>query len=140
MIMRDHGRAEVVCITLEIKRTQPENKEDQWTVSLAQIWDGVGNHSYSYQRVSTAGHWLSEGCSNGHPHSPLEFILSQNWNILGFLDGHQGRLTILKWPFVFHTFWMECKTEICSSQSMFRLKKTIWDLANVGLYWLRHFC
>lgn len=71
--MLDHGRAVVVCITVEIKRTQPENKEAQLTVSLAQIWDGVGNHSYSYsyQRVSTAGHWLSEGCSNGHPHSPL---------------------------------------------------------------------
>lgn len=56
--MLDHGRAEVVCITVEIKRTQPENNEAQLTVSLAQIWDGVGNHSYSYsyQRVSTAGH------------------------------------------------------------------------------------
>lgn len=44
------GRAEVVCIT------QPESGESQLTVSVDQTWGGVCSHSYSYQRVSTAGH------------------------------------------------------------------------------------
>ncbi len=58
--------AEVVCITIEGEREQPESREAQLTVSVVQTWDGVWNHSYSYHRVSTAGHRLVKDCSIGH--------------------------------------------------------------------------
>lgn len=96
----DRGRAKVVCITVEIKSRRPENEEAQLTVSLAQEWDGVGSHSYSYQRVSTAGHQLSEGCSSGHLLIILILHLSLFYHRTGtfwaFWTDKKVRLPILK--------------------------------------------